>query len=81
MESPGDHEVKDEPKIAVQSNRDALSDAPQLPHDTAFSSRNRRLGGSQQERVGYPDVFERPADDAVLQRADVRGDIRELGHS
>ena len=40
----------------------------------------RRIDGAQQERAREPDAFERPVQDARLERLEVDGDVGQLGH-
>ena len=42
VQAAGDHQVQDEPEIAVESEGDALSDAAQLSHGATFGIAQRR---------------------------------------
>src|ERR1700722_2976756 len=76
VQAAGNHQVKDQPEITVEADSNALADAAQFPHYAAFHAGNGRPGGSQQKGAGDAHVFERPADNARLKRADIGGDIR-----
>src|SRR6266849_280492 len=36
VQPAGDHQVQDQPEVAIHSNRDALPDTPQFPYDAAL---------------------------------------------
>ena len=48
--------------------------------DAALDARERRLDGAQQKRAGKAHPLQRLADDARLQRADIRGDVGQFRH-
>src|ERR1700739_4565689 len=80
VQPAGDHQVQRQPEIAVHSDRDALADASQLAHEATFHARHRRLRGSQEKRSCHPHSLDRLPDDAWLERANIRGDIRQFRH-
>ncbi len=80
VKASGDHEVEDEPEVVVEADGDALADAAHLTDVAAFDIGDGWLYGSEQERAGDADVFERLADDARSERVNVGGDIGELRH-
>jgi hypothetical protein len=47
VQSTGNHEMKHQPEIAIETNGNALSDASQLADDSPFNACERRLRGSQ----------------------------------
>ncbi len=82
MQTAGDHQVNREPEIAVETERDAFADATHLAHDATFDARERRVRRSQEKRAALEThAFERLTDDTGLERGDVRGNVRQLGHS
>ncbi len=50
-EAAGNHQVQDQPKVAVEADRDAFADPPQLADSFALGGLNGRFGGSQQKRA------------------------------
>ena len=80
MQAAGDHQVKNEPQIVFQTNRDALADTLQLAHFTPFDAGDGRIYSAQQERACQPHMFERLTDNARLQRGDVSGNVGEIRH-
>jgi hypothetical protein len=43
MESPGDHQMNDDPQIIAHSNGDAFTDPPEFTHRLSLSFGDRRL--------------------------------------
>jgi hypothetical protein len=80
MQSPGNHQMKREPEVVLDADYYALPDSPQFAHRTAFHTRQRRLRGSQQKGAVQPYVFQRLADYARFERADIGQDIRQFWH-
>jgi hypothetical protein len=58
MQPPGDHQVKHEPVIAIESDGDAFSDAPKLADGAPLQNGSGRLLRSQDERIDDGDSFE-----------------------
>jgi hypothetical protein len=81
MQPPGDHQVKHEPVIAIESDCDALSNPPQLANTAPLQEGSRRLLRSQDERIDHADSFERQTDDALFEGGYVGGDVGQLGHA
>ncbi len=69
MQTAGNHQVDDEPQLAVEADRDAFADPADLAHDAAFDARQRRIGGAQQGDAGDSHPLERLTDDARLEGA------------
>jgi hypothetical protein len=80
MQPTSDHQVKNEPKIAVETDRDSLSDAAQLTNRATFCIGERRNRRTEQKWRAEPNMFQAFADDARLERDDVRGDVGQFGH-
>ena len=55
MQAPGDHQVHDEAKAALETDDDTLADAAQSVDATPRRRRQRRLDGAHQEGVGDAD--------------------------
>ena len=75
-----DHEVQDEPEVAVQAERDALAEAAQAADVPAVRRGERRVHGAQEERAGQTHALERPIQDAPFQRLEVERDVGQLRH-
>ena len=80
VEAPSDHQVQDEPEVALKSDSDALADPHELADSAPFDRGNGRIGGAEQERSGDTNLLDWVADDARLEGAQVRGDVGEFGH-
>ncbi len=80
VEAAGDHEVQDQPQIAVHTDGDPFADTAQLADGASFNRGKGRIDGAQQEDRGEAHAFQRLADDARLQCRDVGGDVRQLRH-
>lgn len=81
MQSARNHEVDDEPEIAVEAEGDAFAHIAQLAHGVAVDGGKWRVDGSEEKRRGDADLFERLAKHARLKRFKVGQDVGELGHS
>src|SRR5208283_1980746 len=46
MQTAGNHQVKREPEVAIDSDNDAFPNSPQFPDGTALHTCDRRLSGS-----------------------------------
>src|SRR5579871_1086088 len=80
VQATSDHQMQHEPQIAVESESDALADAPQLAHRAAVGVRQRRGRGAEQERRAEADAFEALADNPRIERDNVRRDVGEFRH-
>jgi hypothetical protein len=54
VQPAGNHQVKREPEVVLYTNHNALSNTPQVTHDTAFYARDGRLRGPQQKGTAQP---------------------------
>ena len=59
---------------------DALAEASQAPHGSAFDGEQRWVERTDEERAGDAGALEPLTDDAWLEALDVDRDVRELGH-
>jgi hypothetical protein len=75
VQTAGNHQVKDQPKIFIDSNRDALADASQFPHDVTFHTSEGWLRSAKQKCARQAHVVEWLTDNTWFQRADIGGNI------
>src|SRR5580658_1562743 len=68
MQPAGDHEMKYQPQLALQSNGDAFAEAAQLRYAPAVRRLDRRLDRSQEKRRLDQRALEALADDAFTER-------------
>jgi len=80
VKSPGDHEVDDDPGIAVEAECDSLAKAADFSDGLAFNEIERRIERANQEGVTHPNPIQLLADNVALQRLRVDRDIGEFGH-
>ena len=81
MQSASNHQVQHQPEIAFYTDGDSLADPPQFAHGAALYIRKWRVYGSKQKRTRESNALDRLGHDAWLERTDVGGDIRQLGHA
>ena len=89
MQTPRNHEMDDEPKIAFRTSSssafdpdgDALADAADFTNRPATDRLNRRIGGAQHKDALQPDAFQLLTKNARLKSSDVSGYVRQLRHS
>jgi len=80
VQPAGNHQVKHQPKIILDANRNAFADAAQLADHAAFHVGKRRISGSQQEGALQAHVLDGLTDYSWLQGADVGGDVGQFWH-
>jgi hypothetical protein len=80
VKTTGDHQMKDEPKISLETDADSLSHAAELQHLFAGGFGEGRDCGAQEKRANNANSFERLAEDATFERFDVNSDVRKFGH-
>ncbi len=80
MQTAGDHQMQDEPEIAVHANGDALADAPEFAHDAALGVGEWGLGGSKEKGAGDSNALDWLTNDAWFECGEVGGDVGEFGH-
>ena len=81
MQPARDHQVQHQPETVVEFQADAFADSYQRPHRPPFDAFNRWIYGSQKKRIAQPHLLKLLADDARLQRAQIRGNVRKLRHA
>ena len=81
METAGDHQVEDQPEVAVQAEGDALADAADCADGFAFGSGDGRDGGAQQEWAIDADLLQCLVENARLEGGDVGGDVGQFRHA
>jgi hypothetical protein len=72
--------VQDQPKIAINSDGNSLSDSPKFAHFSSFYLAQWWIDSAEQKRTREAHVFERLTNDTRLKRSNVSGDIRQLRH-
>src|SRR5262249_22688119 len=65
----------------VETHRDALANAPELADGLTPGRVQGRVERADEERAVDPDGVEAPSDDPRLERLDINGDVRQLGHA
>jgi hypothetical protein len=80
VQATGNHQVKYQPKVVIQTKYDSLSDATKLAHGPAARVFNRRLGSSQEKWAIQPYALQRLAYDAGFECANIGGDIWQFRH-
>jgi hypothetical protein len=66
VKASGNHQVQHHPEIVIESEGDALSDAPQLSHGLVFNLCYGWLGCAEQKGAGQSCMLKRLIDDARL---------------
>src|SRR5579859_5776012 len=67
VQTSGNHQVQHQPKVTLQADGDALSEAPQLLHSPAFHFRQGRTDGTQEERARDPHALEPLAKNPLVE--------------
>jgi alkanesulfonate monooxygenase SsuD/methylene tetrahydromethanopterin reductase-like flavin-dependent oxidoreductase (luciferase family) len=80
VQPSGDHQVKHEPDIVVEPDRDAFADAAQSGDGPSDRVQRFRLDGAQQERTFQPYTHQRGVQNPSLKRIQIDGDVRQFGH-
>jgi hypothetical protein len=80
MQSAGNHEVKYQPQLVLETDGDALTDPTQRQHAPTLHGLDGRHRGPQQEWRWNPYALESPSHEAAIQCFDVDSQIRQLGH-
>src|SRR5437764_736805 len=71
VQAAGDHQVQREPEVALDSDRDPLTDAADILHAAPFDGRRRWRGGAQEEGSTNRDALETMTGDTVPQGLDI----------
>jgi hypothetical protein len=75
VQPAGNHQVKNQPKIILDANCNALAQAPQFADNVTFHDRKRRSRGSQEKGACQPYPLEWLTDNAWLECVDIGGNI------
>jgi len=81
MQTTGDHEMENQPKVAFQAKANSLSYSTKLNDVLASCAVKRRIRGAKQKRTGDADIFQFPPADPFLERLDVDDDVWQFGHA
>ncbi len=81
VQPSGNHQMKDQPYVVVETNGDALADSPQT-RSLCVPQLHRSAGVAVRSRNG-PAIWTRSSTcptDALVERFDVNGDVRQFRH-
>jgi len=79
-QSPRNHQVNDDVQMVRQTQYDAFAHSRRPGHLAFLDSAERRIYGAQNEWIDCARPLERVPYGKSLQRFDVNGDVRKLGH-
>ena len=80
LEAAGDHQMDDEEELAFESEDDPFAEAPEGDDFLAGQLGGGRLDRAEDERIGEPELFQRMAEHARLQRLEIDGDVGKFRH-
>ena len=80
MQPARNHQVQDQPKVALHADRDPLADAAKAFYDSSFGTRQRRPNCPQQERTRQAYTLERLPHYARFECAEIRSYVWQFGH-
>jgi hypothetical protein len=80
VETAGDHEVKNQPEIAFNTDGDALADAAEGADGFAFNAGEGRIDGAEKEDGAEAHTVEGLGEDEGFESGDVGGDVGEFRH-
>ena len=80
VQAAGDHQMQNQPEIAVHADRNSLSDSAQLTHDLTFHILQRRFCGAEEEWTGDADLLDGLTENSRFECIDVCGDVGQFGH-
>lgn len=81
VQPASNHQVKDQPKIILYADCDALAYVSQFANDATFHSREGRLRGSQEEGALQAYTLEGLTDYSWFKCGDVGSDVGQFWHS
>lgn len=67
MKPSGDHQMQNQPQIALDADYDAFADAPDFANGAILERRKGWIGGAQQRGTLDPHAFQDLADDTLFQ--------------
>jgi hypothetical protein len=80
MQAAGYHQVKHDPQVSFDPDRNSFADAPQLADLASFNTGERWFHSTQQKWACQPYMFNRLADYARFKRRDISGNVRQFRH-
>jgi hypothetical protein len=80
VQPPGNHQVQHQPHIVLQANADALAHSAQLADDLPLGLAYGWVNRAQQKGIGNPHTQQGYSQDSRLQRSQIGGNVRQLGH-
>lgn len=80
MQAPGNHQVQNQPEIALHSECDSLSDPAQFLNGASFHPLERRGHATQQKWIAQAHPLELLPKHARFECGDVSGDIGQFWH-
>ena len=80
MQAARDHQVEHQPEAIIHADRDAFADSSQLANGFSLGGTWRWIDRAQQEYRAESYMLEDLADDAQLERSDVRRDVGKFRH-
>jgi hypothetical protein len=80
VQPAGNHQVQHQPQVAFHTNRDSLTDSPQLAHDSSLHIGNWWLYGSKQEGARQPNAFDWLPNDPWFECTDISGYVWQFRH-
>src|SRR5262249_20018710 len=79
VQPTGNHEMEDQPQIAVEANDNSFSHTTQGGYGAAMGRFNGRICASQKKRAADYDSLQHVADNALLQRFQINKDVWQFG--
>ena len=81
VQPPGNHQVQNQPEMALQTNGDTLADAAERLDVLSFHGLQWGVRRAEQKGAGDPDTFQALMRDALLQRFDINHNVGEFRHA
>src|SRR6266436_6217015 len=79
MQPPGNHQVKDQPKITFKPERNSLSQMPQLHDLLPMNAGERWRDGAQKKGTGNSHPVQGLANYTAIERFNINGNVWQLG--
>jgi len=81
VKTSGNHQVQNKPVVVFETDRDALSDAPQASNGPSFQVLKGWCNGAKQERTRDAYSFEPLPEDSRFQGLKIHNDVWQLRHA
>ena len=81
MKAAGDHEMEDEPEIALEADTDAFPQSAKAHDSLAESGVKRRTRSTQEKRADDADGLKSLTEDALFECFEVNDDVWQLRHA